>query len=205
MTENINVCQIDTDRENGSYIEQHTMNIVDISDRLLGISRPDQYSDTWLFPVYLPQVVEINTPRSLDATGECLLYDEFRPCAGLLAHQFQILQPVGITQKEKSHAYLDYRNFTSTLAARILRPERGRWLSAHWQRCSRLACHRGDTRCIKSVGNRVDSRFGEKRKGNLSGRPSINNTRKEISNVIHRRDCSNRTVFNWLLEIKPAT
>jgi len=42
----------------------------------------------------LPQVAETNTPRLMDAAGECLLYYEFRPNVHLEVYRFQILQLV---------------------------------------------------------------------------------------------------------------
>jgi hypothetical protein len=35
----------------------------------------------------LPQVVETNTPRSMDVTEECFLYYEFRPNVHLLVYR----------------------------------------------------------------------------------------------------------------------
>jgi len=44
----------------------------------------------------LPRVADKNTPRLMDAAGECLLYDEFRPNVHLVGYRFQILQRLSV-------------------------------------------------------------------------------------------------------------
>jgi hypothetical protein len=86
-----------------------------------------------------------------------------------MVYLFRTTQAVGITQtaihnqhtgriaqKEKSHVVDYHRNSSNTLAAGFFRPERLFWLTANWQRRSRLARHRGRPRCCETVGDRVD-------------------------------------------------
>jgi hypothetical protein len=106
-------------------------------------------------------------------------------------------------QKEKSHVVDYHRNSGNSVATRLFRPEHksefpaNRQLDTHSARSCRHPLR------FKSVGDHLDQRSAENRRGGPVGRLSIFNTRKEISNGIHYYHRTDRTVHYWLLAIKP--
>lgn len=80
-------------------------------------------------------MAEVQTPQPQDVAGERSLYDE-------LVKQI-------IFKQEKSHAYLDYRNFARTMVARIFRTKSVRWHSTFRQCHSYAARHRSNSCSIK--------------------------------------------------------
>jgi hypothetical protein len=110
-----------------------------------------------------------------------------------------------ITQKEKSHV-VDYRrNSGNSVAARLFRSEHKSKFPANWQLdpyFARNCCHPHRS---KPAGDHLAQRFAEKRREvGLSGRLSMFNSRKEISNGIYHYRSTDRAVHYWLPEIKPT-
>jgi len=106
-----------------------------------------------------------------------------------------------MAQKEKPYVVDYHRNSTRTMADRILRPESSLQRSAYWQCDSYSARHRGHPHCFTLVGDHVDLCFYGR--GDQDSCLFYIRKREEISNVIHHHYRSNRTVFDWLLAIKP--
>jgi hypothetical protein len=110
-----------------------------------------------------------------------------------------------IAQKEKSHVVDCHRNSVNPVAARLSRWKHKPKLPENRQLDSYFDRNRCDPHHFARVGNHITSCFVENNRGGQRGRLFINNTRKQVPNVIYHRDSSDNTVFAWLLAIKPTT
>jgi hypothetical protein len=129
-------------------------------------------------------VAELQTPQPQDVAGERSLYDE---------HGKQI-----IFKQEKSHAYLDYRNSTRTMVARIFRTKCLRWHSTFRQCYPYIARYRCNPCSIKFTRDYINQYFGVGKVVTLPT-PKI---RKDTHHVIYNYYRINNTICNRLLKIK---